>query len=95
MPRRPSARRVADYSVVFARSASKELRSLDSAVALRILKRIEALSANPRPAGVVKLEGAQDLWRLRVGEWRIVYRVVDSQSLVDIVGIRHRREAYR
>lgn len=86
---------MADYSVVFARSASKELRSLDSPVALRILKRIEALSGNPRPAGVVKLEGAQDLWRVRVGEWRIVYRIADSERLVDIIAIRHRREAYR
>ena len=86
---------MADYSVVFARSANKELRSLDSPVALRILKRIEALSGNPRLAGVIRLEGAQDLWRARVGEWRIVYRIVDRESLVDIVAIRHRREAYR
>ena len=86
---------MADYSVVFARSAGKELRSLDSPVALRILKRIEALSGNPRPAGVTKLEGAQDLWRVRVGEWRIVYRIADSEGLVDIIAIRHRREAYR
>ena len=86
---------MADYSVVFARSASKELRALDSPVALRILKRIEALSGNPRPAGVVKLESAQDLWRVRVGEWRIVYRIADSERLVDIIAIRHRREAYR
>ena len=86
---------MADYSVVFARSANKELRSLDSPVALRILKRIEALSGNPRPAGVIRLEGAQALWRARVGEWRSVYRIVDRESLVDIVAIRHRREAYR
>ena len=86
---------MADYTVVFARSAGKELRSLDSRVALRILKRIEALSGNPRPAGVLKLEGAQDLWRIRVGEWRIVYRIADNQRLVDITAIRHRREAYR
>jgi mRNA interferase RelE/StbE len=86
---------VPEYSVVFARSASKELRALDSSVALRILKRIEALSKNPRPAGVVKLEGATDLWRIRVGEWRVVFRIVDRERLVDIMTIRHRREAYR
>ena len=86
---------MADYSVVFARSAGKELRSLDSPVALRILKRVEALSGNPRPAGVVKLEGAQELWRVRVGEWRIIYRIADNERLVDITAIRHRREAYR
>ena len=86
---------MADYSVVFARSASKELRSLDSPVALRILKRIEALSKAPRPAGVVKLEGATDLWRVRVGEWRVVYRIADRERIVDVIAVRHRREAYR
>jgi len=72
---------VADYSVVFARSASKELRSLDSTVALRIVKRIETLSQNPRPAGVVMLEGAADLWRVRVGDWRVVYRIADGRCV--------------
>jgi len=86
---------VADYSVVFARSASKELRSLDSKVALRILKRVEALSKNPRPPGVVKLEGATDLWRIRAGEWRVVYRIADRERIVDVIAVRHRREAYR
>jgi mRNA interferase RelE/StbE len=86
---------VADYSVVFARSASKELRSLDAALALRILKRIESLSSNPRPPGIVKLEGSRDLWRVRVGDWRVIYRIVDRECLVDVISVRHRREAYR
>ena len=86
---------MADYSVVFARSASKELRLLDSPVAVRILKRIEALGQNPRPAGGRKLEGRRDLGRIRVGEWRDIYRIAGRESMVDIVAVRHRREAYR
>ena len=86
---------MADYTVVFARSAGKELRALDTPIALRILKRIEALPRNPRPAGAVKLEGALDLWRIRVGEWRVVYRISDRERLVDITAVRHRREVYR
>lgn len=86
---------MADYSVVFARSARKELQNLDPPVARRILKQVEALTNNPRPAGVVKLEGATALWRLRVGEWRVVYRVLDRERLVDVVAVRHRRDAYR
>jgi mRNA interferase RelE/StbE len=86
---------VAEFTVVFARSARKELQSLDPPVASRILKRIEALVSSPRPAGARKLEGATDLWRIRIGEWRVVYRIVDRQRLVDIVAVRHRREAYR
>jgi len=86
---------VAEYAVVFARSARKELQALDRPVALRILKHIEALAGKPRPPGATKLEGAADLWRIRVGEWRVVYRIADREKLVDIVAVRHRREAYR
>ena len=86
---------MSDYVVVFARSARKELQNLDPQVARRILKQIEALMANPRPSGVVKLEGAADLWRVRVGEWRVVYRVSDRDRLVDVIAVRHRRDVYR
>ena len=86
---------MADYAVSFARSARKELQNLDPQVARRILKQIESLVANPRPSGVVKLEGASDLWRIRVGEWRVVYRISDRDRLVDINAVRHRRDAYR
>ena len=86
---------MADYTVVFARPARKELQNLDPPVARRLLKQIEALVADPRPAGVVKLEGANDLWRVRVGEWRVVYRISDRERLVDVIAVRHRRDAYR
>jgi mRNA interferase RelE/StbE len=86
---------VADYAVVFARSARKELQNLDPQVARRILKQVEALVTDPRPSGVVKLEGATDLWRIRVGQWRVVYRVSDRERLVDVIAVRHRSDAYR
>jgi mRNA interferase RelE/StbE len=86
---------VADYSIEIARSARKELQALDSSIANRIIKRIEALIKNPRPTGVAKLEGSTDLWRIRVGEWRVVYRIDDRKQLVDISAVRHRREVYR
>lgn len=86
---------MADYGVVFARSARKELQNLDPQVARRVLRQIEALVANPRPSGVVKLEGATDLWRIRVGEWRVVYRISDRDRLVDVIAVRHRSDAYR
>ena len=86
---------MAEYAIVFARSARKELQALDRTVAARILKRIEALAMNPRPGGVKKLEGAPDLWRIRVGDWRVVYRLSDRERLIDVFAVRHRREAYR
>ncbi len=86
---------MADYAVVFARSARKELQNLDRQIARRIIKQIEALAINPRPSGVVKLEGATDLWRIRVGQWRVVYRASDRDRLVDVIAVRHRSDAYR
>jgi mRNA interferase RelE/StbE len=86
---------VREYTVVFARSARKELQGLDRTVAARILKRIEALTGEPRPSGCKKLEGTDNLWRIRIGDWRVVYAVDDTRSLVEVSVIRHRREAYR
>lgn len=86
---------MADYAVVFARSARKELQNLDPQVTRRILKQVEALVTDPRPSGVVKLEGGTDLWRIRVGQWRVVYRVSDRERLIDVIAVRHRSDAYR
>jgi mRNA-degrading endonuclease RelE of RelBE toxin-antitoxin system len=74
---------VAEYAVVFARSARKELQNLDPQVARRILQHIEALVTNPRPPGVAKLEGAHDLWRLRVGSggWYIEFPTATASSI--------------
>ncbi len=84
-----------DYAITFAQSARRELEALDRAIVARILSRIEGLTQEPRPSGARKLRGEQNLWRIRVGNYRIVYSVDDRQRLVDIVRVRHRREAYR
>ena len=62
---------------------------------LRIIRVLEALADNPRPHGCTKLEGASRLWRLRVGNYRVVYEIDDTARTVDVTIIRHRREAYR
>ncbi len=84
-----------EYEIVFARSARKELEALDATVVGRIQPRIEALARNPRPAGCSRVHGEPGLWRIRIGDWRVVYRVNDERRLVDVVVVRHRREAYR
>lgn len=83
------------YSVTLARSARKELERLAEPLALRVLNRIETLSFEPRPGGCRKLVGVEDLWRLRVGDYRVVYSIDDGQRLIDIVAIRHRSDVYR
>ena len=84
-----------DYSISFARSARKDLEKLPRRVAVRALDAIEALSAQPRPEGCRKIQGAVNLWRLRVGDYRVVYEVLDSARSIDVVAVRHRRDAYR
>jgi len=81
--------------VIFARSARQELEALPRRVAERILTRIETLAENPRPRGCRKLQGSSQLWRIRVGEYRVIYAIDDSKRTVDITVIWHRNEAYR
>ena len=85
---------MADYSVTFARSARKELEKLPSSIARRIIEHIEALLINPRMRSV-KLQGNRNLWRIRVGDYRVVYRIDDAARIIDVSIIRHRRDAYR
>ena len=83
------------YSVTFARSARKELESLSQTIALRILKKIESLPKNPRPAGCKKLMGQNFLWRIRIGDYRVIYSIDDTTCLIDITIIRHRSSVYQ
>jgi mRNA interferase RelE/StbE len=86
---------MADYAITFARSARRELEALDAPIVRRVVSRIDGLAKEPRPSGSRKLHGEQNLWRIRIGDYRVIYSVDDRQQIVDIVRIRHRREAYR
>jgi mRNA interferase RelE/StbE len=86
---------MANYTITFARSARKELEHLPADIADRILRKIEALAANPRSPGVIKLQGSRNLWRLRVGDYRVVYSIDDFSRTIDVAIVRHRRDVYR
>lgn len=86
---------MAEFTVTFARSARKELESLDATLIRRILSKIEALAREPRPRGCRKLQGEKYLWRIRVGDYRVVYAVYDDERRVDIIAVRHRSKAYQ
>jgi mRNA interferase RelE/StbE len=83
-----------DYAITFARSARKELEALDASIINRIWHRIEPLAQEPRPKGCRKLQGEKFLWRIRIGDYRVVYAVYDNDQRVDIVAVRHRSKAY-
>ena len=83
------------YAVTFKASALKELENLPKAVAKAVFTKISALAANPRPPGCVKLKGGGSMWRIRVGDYRVVYRIDDAGEVVDIRIIAHRGDVYR
>jgi len=85
---------MADYGIVFARSARKELEIIDNIFVRRIFRKIESLASNPRPPGCEKLRGHENLWRVRVGDYRIIYTISDKKHFIDITLIRHRKDAY-
>ena len=83
------------YSVWFVPSARKELRRLPQHELTRIHQKIVQLATNPWPVGVEKLAGSTDQYRLRQGDYRIVYHLDASSHYVTVLRFRHRREAYR
>ena len=83
-----------DYVITFARSARKELENLDTPIVNRIFPKIEALAKEVRPAGCRKLQGEKNLWRIRIGDYRVIYAVYESERRVDIIAVRHRSKAY-
>jgi mRNA interferase RelE/StbE len=85
---------VAKYRITIKKSAAKELQDIPKKYLRRLVKRIQLLAEDPRPAGSQKLS-AREQYRLRQGDYRIVYSVDDKDWLVDIVKIGHRRDIYR
>ena len=83
------------YKITFLASAEKELEALPNDEISRIVKKIECLSINPKPPGVKKLNAKIDLWRIRSGNYRIIYSILKNELIIEIIRIRHRKEAYR
>jgi len=83
------------YTVEFAASAAREFRALDRQMQRRISAKLAELAADPFPAGVRKIQGEEEHWRIRVGDYRVIYRVEKRRVVVVIVRIGHRREVYR
>jgi len=86
---------MASYNVVLKPSVEKDLRALPRSVIPRIIEQIEALKENPFPHQSIQLTDAEKLYRLRVGNYRVVYAVNKSLKQVTIYYVRHRREVYR
>ncbi|MBK9157695.1 MAG: type II toxin-antitoxin system RelE/ParE family toxin [Propionibacteriaceae bacterium] len=82
------------YQIVFTTAAAREIRKLPRLLQGRILDAIQDLGADPRPHGSKKLVGETSAWRIRVGDYRVIYEVLDEVMLITVVRARHRREVY-
>ncbi len=82
------------YTVRFSPRAQRDLRGLPAQIVQRILPRIEELATEPRPQGAKKLSGTQHIWRIRIGDYRVIYLVEDTIKLVEIRKAGHRKDIY-
>lgn len=83
------------YQVEFTSAAAKQIRKLQRPVRERLLDAIEDLQDDPRPHGARKLVGEAIAWRIRVGDYRVIYEVVDENLVVTVIRAAHRREVYQ
>jgi mRNA interferase RelE/StbE len=83
------------FRIEWKHSAVKELKKLPPEIISRIINAVGGLSSNPRPAGVKKLVGSDDSYRLRVGRYRIIYSIFENRFVVEVIRVGHRKEVYR
>ena len=83
------------FDIKWKRSALKELKKLPQKDILRILQTIEKLSSEPYPRGSKKLSGSEHTYKIRVRVYRIIYSILESSLIIEVIRIRHRRDVYR
>ncbi len=83
------------YTLLIKRSAERDLRKLPRPIFRRVNEKILALRGVPQPHGARKLVGALEGWRIRVGDYRVLYQIDDDAQTVTVVRVKHRREVYR
>jgi mRNA interferase RelE/StbE len=83
------------YRVFLERAAERDLSRLSSEIHDRVITAIRALGGNARPPGCRKLVGSKNDWRIRVGDYRVIYEIADAIRIVRVNRVRHRREVYR
>jgi len=86
---------MATYRIEWKASALREIRRLDKAIIPRIISAVGSLAKDPFTNGIRKLYGAEHTYRLRVGDYRVIYEIYSKQLLITIIRVRHRREVYR
>ncbi len=83
------------YSISYVPSAAKTIRKLEKSTARRLLEAIDGLTIDPRPPGCIQLKGGRGEFRIRVGDYRVIYDVQDDELVVLVLRVGHRREVYQ
>ena len=83
------------YRIDWKPSALRELKNLDRQIIPRIVAEVEALASNPFPHGAQKLQGADCMYRIRIGDYRAVYEVMTASHSLEVLRVRHRKDVYR
>ena len=83
------------FEIVLERAAEKDLRRLSDQIHDRVIEGISALANDPRPVGAKKLAGSKSNWRIRVGDYRVLYEIANIVRIVRVYRVRHRCDAYR
>jgi mRNA interferase RelE/StbE len=86
---------MAPYRIEYAKGVDKDLQKIPNKTALRITKAVDRLGTNPRPAGCVKLVGFDTEYRIRVGDYRVIYQIHDSVLVLLVIELGHRKDIYR
>jgi len=84
---------MSNYTVVLTKKAQRQLDKLSDHIVVPILVAIEALANEPRPQGYKKLKG-RSAYRIRVGNYRIIYDIIDAELIIDVIAVGHRKEIY-
>ncbi len=83
------------YKIVFKKTAGKDLERLPNSISERITLKIYALQKEPRPQGVKKLAGSENLYRIRIGDYRVIYSIFENVLIIEIIRIGHRKDVYK
>ncbi|SMC33218.1 type II toxin-antitoxin system RelE family toxin [Moheibacter sediminis] len=84
---------MAEYTIILSKKAEKQLDKLNDTIVLPILNSISELAINPRPVGYKKLKGRKGC-RIRVGDYRVIYEIIDKEMIVEVIALGHRKDIY-
>jgi len=86
---------MASYRIEVSATAEKKLRKLGKADRIRVLRAVQGLAREPRPSGCRKLQGYDDVFRIRVGRFRVLYSIDGRRIIVAVLKVAHRKDVYR